>query len=73
MRPNVIRTNKKEKHRYSLTEYCFMLRAIRGENRKSSKEKSITANTRSLDGKREAISTDDTTEAFREILLDNLE
>jgi hypothetical protein len=50
-----------------------MLRVISGEKRKISKEKSINGNTRSLDGKREAINIDDTIETFREILLDNVD
>jgi hypothetical protein len=61
----------KEKHRCKKNEYFLIQYVTSGAKRKTCKENNMMANTCSLDGRREAIKTDATTEAFTDIQLVN--
>lgn len=69
MMPNVMAISIKENHKCSRNENVLIQKATNGAKRKICNENSITAKTRSLDGRREAIRTEAIIDAFMEILL----
>jgi len=60
-----------EKHRCKQNEYFLIQYVTSGAKRKTCSENNMIANTCSLDGRREAIKTEATTEAFTDTQLFN--